>query len=84
MIGYPPSSSGTDHMIFISSVTPVSSVAFSALRVDSSIVGRPGGLDTPIRKNYSSKNKTYVSLSNIASSISYNSVDDWNINKNLY
>ena len=46
-MGYPPSSSGTDHIMLTSSVTPVSSSVSLTVRVESSIVGRPGGLDTP-------------------------------------
>ena len=47
VIGYPPSSSGTVHMILTSSVTPVLSSGFFVVRDESSIVGHPGGVDTP-------------------------------------
>ena len=47
VIGYPPSSSGTDQMILTSSVTPVSSSGVLVILDDNSIVGHPGGLETP-------------------------------------
>ena len=46
-MGYPPSSSGTVHIMLTSSVTPVSSSGLLGVRMESSIVGRPGGVDTP-------------------------------------